>query len=101
VALDANLRLKRKHVSSDEADPGLSKGYLYVVEETEYKEHLKKYKNEKEPVGDFHCLCLSWLTTCDRKALVPYMMQSTYRTLVTALGTLPLALGLLTVHAMI
>ena len=27
LALDANFRLKRKNVSSDEADPGLSKGW--------------------------------------------------------------------------
>jgi hypothetical protein len=37
-------------VSSDEADPGLSKGYAYVVEEKAYKEHLRQYNNEKEPV---------------------------------------------------
>ncbi|PPQ87021.1 hypothetical protein CVT26_005108, partial [Gymnopilus dilepis] len=49
VALDANFRLKRKKVSSDEADPGLSKGWAYVVNESLYKTHLEKYKNEKEP----------------------------------------------------
>jgi hypothetical protein len=53
VALDANFRLKRKKVSSDEADAGLSKGWAYVVEESAYKIHLAKYKNEKEPVRTF------------------------------------------------
>ncbi|KAF9471567.1 hypothetical protein BDN70DRAFT_909334 [Pholiota conissans] len=53
VALDANFRLKRKHVSSIEADPGLNKGVAYFVEETTYKEHLKPYMEDKEP----KCTC--------------------------------------------
>ncbi|KDR84201.1 hypothetical protein GALMADRAFT_56241, partial [Galerina marginata CBS 339.88] len=47
LALDANFRLKRKNVSNDKADPGLSKGWAYVVEETKYKAHLKRYIDEK------------------------------------------------------
>jgi len=50
LALDANFRLKRKNVSSDEADPGLSKGWAYIVEETKYKAHLELHKAEVEPV---------------------------------------------------
>ena len=50
LALDANFRLKRKNVSSDEADPGLSKGWAYTVEETKYKAHLELHKAEVEPV---------------------------------------------------
>ena len=50
LALDANFRLKRKNVSSNEADPGLSKGWAYIVEETKYKAHLELHKNEVEPV---------------------------------------------------
>jgi hypothetical protein len=50
LALDANFRLKRKNVSSDEADPGLSKGWAYIVEETKYKEYLELHKDETEPV---------------------------------------------------
>jgi hypothetical protein len=53
IALDANFRLKRKNVSSQQADPGLSKGWAYFVEETAYKNHLDGYKNEREPVGFF------------------------------------------------
>jgi hypothetical protein len=50
LALDANFRLRRKNVSSNEADPGLSKGWAYNVEETKYKAHLELYKDEIEPV---------------------------------------------------
>jgi hypothetical protein len=50
LAIDANFRLKRKNVSSHMADPGLSKGWAYFVEETAYKSHLANYKSEKELV---------------------------------------------------
>jgi hypothetical protein len=50
LALDANFRLKRKNVSSNEADPGLSKGWAYIVEDTKYKVHLELHKDEIEPV---------------------------------------------------
>jgi hypothetical protein len=50
LALDANFQLKRKNISSDEADPGLSKGWAYIVEETKYKAHLELHKAEVEPV---------------------------------------------------
>ncbi|KAJ3487078.1 hypothetical protein NLJ89_g11748 [Agrocybe chaxingu] len=50
IALDANFRLKRKNVSSEEGDPGLSKGWAYCVDQKAYQEHLKKYESETEPV---------------------------------------------------
>lgn len=50
IALDANFRLKRKNVSSQTADPGLSKGWAYFVEETAYKNHLEHCKTERELV---------------------------------------------------
>ena len=53
VALDANFRLKRKNVSNHEADPGLSHGWSYFVEETSYREHLKSHIKEEEPVSTF------------------------------------------------
>jgi hypothetical protein len=53
VALDANFRLKRKNVSSDQADPGLSRGWAYFVDEEKYKDHLNRYKHETEPVSFF------------------------------------------------
>ncbi|EDR12084.1 uncharacterized protein LACBIDRAFT_324502 [Laccaria bicolor S238N-H82] len=45
LAIDANFRLKRKHVSSDEADPSLMDGSAYFVKETEYKSYLSKYSD--------------------------------------------------------
>ena len=41
--------MKRKDCSSEAADPGLSKGYAYVVEESTFQECLKKHNNETEP----------------------------------------------------
>lgn len=49
--MDANFRLKRKNVSTNEADPGLNRGCAYFVEETKYKEYLGQFVNEKEPVS--------------------------------------------------
>ncbi|KAF8868893.1 hypothetical protein BD779DRAFT_1614751 [Infundibulicybe gibba] len=43
LGIDANFRLKRKNVSSDEADPGLSNGWAYFVGETDFKEFLRDY----------------------------------------------------------
>ncbi|OBZ77742.1 hypothetical protein A0H81_02190 [Grifola frondosa] len=45
IGLDANFRLKRKKVSSDAVDPGLSHGYAYFVEDTAYKKHLATYSD--------------------------------------------------------
>ncbi|KAF8867839.1 hypothetical protein BD779DRAFT_1463482 [Infundibulicybe gibba] len=43
VGIDANFRLKRLDVSSNARDPGLNKGYSYVVEEKKFKEFLKDH----------------------------------------------------------
>ncbi|KAG1881536.1 hypothetical protein C8R48DRAFT_783640 [Suillus tomentosus] len=40
IAVDTNFRLKHRMVSSDEKDPGLSLGWGYFVDETDYKCHL-------------------------------------------------------------
>ena len=40
ISLDANFRMQRKAVSNDAVDPGLNKGYSYIVEEKAYKEWL-------------------------------------------------------------
>ncbi|KAG2094383.1 uncharacterized protein F5147DRAFT_747814 [Suillus discolor] len=39
-AIDANFRLKRRLVSSDAKDPGLTRGWGYFVEEHQYKTYL-------------------------------------------------------------
>ncbi|KAJ3529892.1 hypothetical protein NMY22_g8804 [Coprinellus aureogranulatus] len=49
VGLDANYRLKRKDVSNDEADPGLSKGFAYFVNDKPFKKLLKKHEDDTEP----------------------------------------------------
>jgi Kyakuja-Dileera-Zisupton transposase len=41
--MDANFRLKRKNVSTDENDPGLNHGYAYFVEEKEFKTFLQEF----------------------------------------------------------
>ncbi|KAG1760085.1 hypothetical protein EV702DRAFT_1208029 [Suillus placidus] len=43
LAIDANFRLKRRIVSKDSVDPGLSRGWAYFVEETAYKTFLQSY----------------------------------------------------------
>ncbi|KAJ7097255.1 hypothetical protein B0H15DRAFT_773428 [Mycena belliarum] len=40
LAMDANFRLKRKDVSSEEADPGLGPGWAFFCEVTAYMQHL-------------------------------------------------------------
>lgn len=74
IAIDANFRLKRKNVSSHESNPGLSKGFSYFVEETTYRDHLKNYMSEAEPVsGMASVLSLVGLMSCSRKARVRVM----------------------------
>ncbi|KAH9478096.1 hypothetical protein JR316_0010334 [Psilocybe cubensis] len=43
IAIDANFRLKRMNVSSDERDPGLNHGYAYMVESNKFKNYLATY----------------------------------------------------------
>ncbi|KAN0079965.1 hypothetical protein V8E55_009531 [Tylopilus felleus] len=49
IALDTNFRLKQKAVSSDEADPTLSNGWAYFVDECVYKEYLQTQMNVIQP----------------------------------------------------
>ncbi|KAF5340022.1 hypothetical protein D9611_012449 [Ephemerocybe angulata] len=49
LALDACFRLKRKDVSSEKADPGLSRGFSYFVENSKFTAHLEKHEDEVEP----------------------------------------------------
>ena len=43
--MDANFRLKRKMISTDAADPSLSNGWAYFVEESEFKSFLDAFGN--------------------------------------------------------
>ncbi|KAJ7788496.1 hypothetical protein B0H14DRAFT_3576895 [Mycena olivaceomarginata] len=49
LAIDANFRLKRKDVSSEEADPGLSKGWAFFGEVGPYMKHLKENWQQPQP----------------------------------------------------
>ncbi|KAF5332217.1 hypothetical protein D9611_008019 [Ephemerocybe angulata] len=49
LALDACFRLKRKDVSSEKADPGLSKGFSYFVNNLKFAAYLEKHEDEVEP----------------------------------------------------
>jgi len=51
VGIDANFRLKRKKVSTEERDPSLNEGWAFFVEEGPYKEHLAKHWDQKQSVS--------------------------------------------------
>lgn len=53
LGADANMRMVRKKVSSEDADPTLSPGWSYFVEPKKYKEHLAKYQDQKETVSRY------------------------------------------------
>lgn len=57
LAIDANFRLKRRMVSKDSVDPGLSRGWAYFVEETAYKTYLQSYTGSPQQVS-FCCIHL-------------------------------------------
>lgn len=60
LGIDANFRMVRKKVSSEAADPTLSKGWSYFCEMTDYREHVAKYGNQKEVVIlSYYCYHLS------------------------------------------
>lgn len=48
VGLDANYRLKRKDVSGDTADPGLSHGWSYFVDDRGFRVYLKPHESDVE-----------------------------------------------------
>ncbi|KAG2118601.1 hypothetical protein DEU56DRAFT_761146 [Suillus clintonianus] len=48
VGIDTNFRLKRKFVSSDSIDPGISKGWSYFVDERAYKGYLDDHKDRNQ-----------------------------------------------------
>ncbi|KAJ7199337.1 hypothetical protein C8J57DRAFT_1155937 [Mycena rebaudengoi] len=48
LAMDANFRLKRKDVSSEEKDPGLGPGWAFFCEVKAYMEHVKQHWDEPQ-----------------------------------------------------
>jgi hypothetical protein len=45
IGIDVNFKLKWKNISNMKADPSLSQGWSYFVEETKYKSFLDKHGN--------------------------------------------------------
>ncbi|KAG6836139.1 hypothetical protein H0H93_011016 [Arthromyces matolae] len=66
LALDANFKLKRKAVSSEERDPSLGQGWAFFVEETNYKTFLKEFWHEKQPKSN--CVSHDAVNKPDREA---------------------------------
>lgn len=50
LGADANMRMVRKKVSSEVADPTLSPGWSYFCEVSKYMGHLETYGDQKETV---------------------------------------------------
>ncbi|KAJ7137354.1 hypothetical protein C8R43DRAFT_893689 [Mycena crocata] len=48
LAMDANFRLKRKDVSSEEADPGLGPGWAFFAQVTSYMQHLAEHWDQPQ-----------------------------------------------------
>ena len=48
ISIDANFRLKRRAVSSNERDPALGSGWGYFVEDPPYREHVLKHADQDD-----------------------------------------------------
>ncbi|KAG1821349.1 hypothetical protein EV424DRAFT_1511830 [Suillus variegatus] len=65
LAIDANFRLKRRFISNDIKDPGLSRGWGYFVEEKKYKAYLHDHGDEAQESA---CVSHSAVNMADTKA---------------------------------
>ncbi|KAG1784380.1 uncharacterized protein HD556DRAFT_1435459 [Suillus plorans] len=66
LAIDANFRLKRKLVSSDNVDPSLNAGSCYFVEENAYKQYLSE--RGCEPQEKSSCVSHNAVNMADTKS---------------------------------
>ncbi|KAK6969028.1 hypothetical protein R3P38DRAFT_2671570 [Favolaschia claudopus] len=66
LALDANFRLRRKDVSSEQKDPGLGKGWAFYCDVLKYMEHVKR--NWKQEQDRSHCVAHDAVDKPDREA---------------------------------
>ncbi|KAJ7472830.1 hypothetical protein FB451DRAFT_1134413 [Mycena latifolia] len=66
LAMDANFRLRRKDVSSEEKDPGLGRGWAFFCEVKAYMKHLKENWNQKQERS--HCIAHDAVDKPDREA---------------------------------
>ncbi|KAJ8700507.1 hypothetical protein PTI98_003522 [Pleurotus ostreatus] len=63
IGIDANFRLKRKNVSSDVLDPGLSQGWSYFVEDKTYQAHVT---SDETPVEKSSCVSHKAVNDADK-----------------------------------
>ncbi|KAJ7449011.1 hypothetical protein FB451DRAFT_1102933, partial [Mycena latifolia] len=66
LAIDANFRLKRKDVSTEDKDPGLGKGWAFYCEVKKYMAHVRKFWHEKQERS--HCVAHDAVDKPDREA---------------------------------
>ena len=79
VALDANFRLRRKNVSSEQVDPGLSKGWSYFIEEMSYKAFIEERKSDTQEVCQSQSNESAYLMSLGSVALALGTMRSTWQ----------------------
>ncbi|KAJ7572679.1 hypothetical protein C8J56DRAFT_806785 [Mycena floridula] len=65
VGNDADFKIKRRDVSSEEKDPGLCQGHVYFVEQRSYKAYLEASKGVKQPPSK--CVSHDAVNKADRK----------------------------------
>ncbi|KAJ7243627.1 hypothetical protein B0H12DRAFT_1022985, partial [Mycena haematopus] len=66
VGIDANFRLKRKDVSSEEKDPGLGDGWAFFCGVDAYMQHVKRNWDTKQERS--HCVAHDAVDKPDREA---------------------------------
>ncbi|KAJ6566718.1 hypothetical protein B0H19DRAFT_1025332 [Mycena capillaripes] len=66
LAMDANFRLKRKDVSTEEKDPGLGLGWAFFCEVKAYMKHVVTHWNDKQERS--HCVAHDAGDKPDREA---------------------------------
>ncbi|KAJ7219723.1 hypothetical protein B0H12DRAFT_1241465, partial [Mycena haematopus] len=66
VGIDANFRLKRKDVSTEEKDPGLGNGWAFFCNVNKYMAHVKKHWKQKQERS--HCVAHDAVDKPDREA---------------------------------
>ncbi|KAJ7578945.1 hypothetical protein C8J56DRAFT_796995, partial [Mycena floridula] len=65
VGNDADFKIKRRDVSSEEKDPGLCQGHAYFVEQRSYEAYLEAHKGVKQPSSK--CVSHDAVNKADRK----------------------------------
>ena len=46
IGIDANFRPKWLDISTNQCDPGVNHGYVYIVEDTKFRSYLEEYQNK-------------------------------------------------------